>query len=113
MLCCALLIGQTASAQQINPSEPIEDSKSRAQVWAVETGEVAGAANFCKIDPELIESYITRAQARIASEAHDEVELVVARISFSNTMNTSSISEPAEGCEDFDERFARESLRLD
>lgn len=100
-------------AQHKNTDDAVESSDSRAQIWAKETGEIAGGAAFCKLDPEIVESYITRAQARIASEAHSDVELVVARITFSNTLNTTSISEPEEGCEDFSDRFERESVRLD
>jgi hypothetical protein len=116
MFCCAFTLtsmGNLAFAQQLNRGEAVDTNDSRAQIWAGETGVIAGGANFCKIDPELIESYISRAQARIASESRSDVELVVARITFSNTMNTSSISEPEGGCEDFADRFDRENIRLD
>ena len=101
-----------ASAQQLDRDAELDATKSRAYTWAIETSLIAGGANYCKIDPELIESYITSAQTRIASESRGEVELVVARIAFSNGVNTSSIIEPVGGCEDFAERFARETLRL-
>ena len=101
-----------ASAQQLDRDAEQDATKSRAYTWAIETSLIAGGANFCKIDPELIESYITGAQTRIASEARGEVELVVARIAFSNGVNTASIIEPVGGCDDFAERFARETARL-
>lgn len=93
-------------------TEETEATEGRAKIWALETGEVAGAAVFCEIEQDLLENYITRAQAKIATEAHSDVDLVVARISFTNTMNTTSIKAPAEGCKAFGERFERESLRL-
>lgn len=107
-------VGFSASAQQLDRNEESDETKSRAHTWAIETSLIAGGANYCKIDPELIESYITRAQTRIAAEAHgDEVELVVARIAFTNGVNTASVTEPKGGCEGFAKIFERENLRLD
>lgn len=99
-------------AQQKNLPKETDEAQGRANIWAIETGEVAGAAVFCEIEKDILENYITRAQAKIATESHSDVDLVVARITFTNTMNTTSIKAPAEGCKAFGERFERESLRL-
>ena len=108
----------TALAQEKPPAQKKPDGleqnteESRATQWALETGRIAGGATFCALDPEVLETYILHAQARIASEAHNDVDLVVARITFNNTLDTSSIKEPKGGCEGFDEVFTRELARL-
>lgn len=90
-----------AGAQEL--SEP---DRSRAEQWAEDTAKVAGAATFCELDQEEIENYINRAHAKIAAHAKDEVDLVIARVHFSNIFNRASSVEPAEGCEAFILYFA-------
>lgn len=90
-----------AGAQQLR-----EPERSRAEQWAEDTAKIAGAATFCNLDQEEIENYINRAHAKIAANANDEVDLVIARVHFSNTYNRASSVEPAEGCEAFTLYFA-------
>lgn len=85
---------------------------SEAQKWARETGYVAGAAKYCQFDQDLIESFITRAYAKLAETAVDKEDLIVARIEFSNTMSSATTKEPSDGCDDFKETFRRESARI-
>ncbi len=85
---------------------------TEAQKWARETGYVAGAAKFCEFDQDLIESFISRAYAKLAETAVDKEDLIVARIEFSNIMSTATTKAPSDGCEDFKETFRRESARL-
>lgn len=79
---------------------------SPATAIARQAGAVAGAAIFCQIDQHEQEIYLDRAQARIALSAHDEVDLVVARIAFSNEKNHASAIEPDSGCEEFMRQFS-------
>jgi len=111
--------GITAAIAQEKPPASVDSDgleqntdESRATQWALETGRIAGGATYCTLDPEILETYILHAQAQIASEAHDDVDLVVARITFNNTLDTSSVKEPEGGCEGFGEVFTRELARL-
>ncbi len=79
---------------------------SPATAFARQAGAVAGAAIFCQIDRQKQEIYLDRAQAKIALSARDEVDLVVARISFSNEKNYASAIEPDSGCEEFMRQFS-------
>ncbi len=81
-----------------------DTAKADANQFAARTGAIAGAATFCKLEADLVENYIDRAQALIASQTDDDVGLVVARIGFTSSFNISSSKEPAGGCP----RFAKE-----
>ncbi len=98
-------------------SAPIADSRpsdqgSRANQWAADTAMVAGGATYCAFDDEVVENYIAAAQAKIAAEANDEVEVVVARIEFSHKYNAASSREPLGGCENFATLFVHEAAKL-
>ena len=84
---------------------------SPATAFARQAGAVAGAAIFCQIDQQEQEIYLDRAQARIALSSRDEVDLVVARIAFSNEKNYASASEPDIGCKEFSRQFASRTRR--
>lgn len=99
--------------QQNEPApmpRPVEISE--AQKWAKETGYVAGSAKFCKFEEDVVEHYISRAYAKIAHEATDKEDLIVARIDFSNSLNSASSQKPRNGCEAFKEVFKRENTRF-
>lgn len=86
--------------------EALKAERTRAEQWAEDTAKIAGAATFCKLDQEEIENYINRAHAKIAANAADEVDLVIARVHFSNIYSRASSIEPDEGCEAFTIYFA-------
>ncbi len=79
---------------------------SPATALARQAGAVAGAAIFCLIDEDKQEIYVDRVQAEIALSAHDDVDLVVARITFSNEKNHASAIEPDSGCKEFKRQFS-------
>ncbi|MEE8371631.1 MAG: hypothetical protein V3R73_05735 [Sphingomonadales bacterium] len=85
--------------------EAAPQAGSPATDYARLTGALAGTAAYCKIDANDRELYINRAQAKIALSARDEVELVVAKIAFSNELNHASVLEPESGCKEFRNRF--------
>lgn len=86
---------------------------SRAKQWATDTAMVAGGAKFCELDPEILEIYITSAQAKIASVATDDVDLVVAKVEFSHVFSVAVSRAPLGGCANFGKLFAHESAKLD
>ena len=87
-------------------------TQSRALQWAADTGKVAGAATFCAMDTDVVEEYISIAQAKIAATANDNVDRVVARIEFGNIFNVASSQEPLGGCENFAQLFPQEARKL-
>ena len=102
----SLFAAAMAAAQESATPSPATD-------FARQAGAVAGAAIFCQIDQQKQEAYVDRAQARIALSAHDEVDLVVARIAFSNQKNHASASEPDGGCKEFSRQFSGRILSFD
>ena len=78
---------------------------SPATALARQVGAIAGAAVICEIEQEEQELYHDRVQARIALSAQDEVDLVVARIAFSNQKSHASAVLPEGGCEEFRRQF--------
>lgn len=79
---------------------------SPATALARLSGAVVGSAIFCQIEEGKQEIFLDRAQAQIALTARDKVDLVVARIAFSNEMNHASAIEPDGGCEEFSRQFS-------
>lgn len=84
-----------------NVSQDVETASKYAKQAAL----VAGAARNCKFDKDLIDEYISLAQARIASLAADKEENVLARMDFTNTLVVASIKAPDQGCKDFNQKF--------
>lgn len=107
----AILIAIMLQAAPV-AKEPPSSNTSRASQWAQDTAIVAGGATYCAFDTEVLENYIAAAQARIAAEAKDEVEIVVARIEFSHKYNAASSRAPLGGCENFAALFVHEAAKL-
>jgi hypothetical protein len=103
----------TSALAQAKVKKPIIPQITNALKWAQETGKFAGGANFCKVEHEVLEDYISRAHAKIASTALDDEDLIVARVEFNNVKSRESIQEPSNGCEKFMIIFNRENARLD
>lgn len=105
------LAGGQVSAQEIAKKET-EVAESRAMLWASDTAKVAGSASFCAMDVDVVEDYISRAQAKIAAIANDKIDRVVARIEFGNVYNVASSQVPVGGCANFAQLFPQESNKL-
>ncbi len=84
-----------------NTSQNVET----ASTYAKQAALVAGTARNCKLDKDLIDEYISLAQARIASLATDKEENILARMDFTNTLVVASIKAPEEGCKVFNQKF--------
>lgn len=84
-----------------NASQEVETASKYAKQAAL----VAGAARNCKLDKDLIDEFISLAQARIASLAADKEENVLARMDFTNTLVVASIKAPDKGCKAFNQKF--------
>lgn len=100
-LCAALILPSLSAA-----AAQTAGASSLASALASQTGAIAGAAIFCQIDEDKQEIFFDRAQARIALSAVDDVDLVVAKIAFSNEKNHASAIEPEGGCDQFVLLFA-------
>lgn len=62
---------------------------------------VAGGGRYCKFDPDDIEAFAARAEARLSVMARDDYEKVLARLEFKNMLDAFSAREPEGGCENF------------
>lgn len=102
-----------ATYAQSKDRKPIIPQVTDALIWAQETGKLAGGASFCKVDPDILDDYISRAHAKIASTAADEQDLIVSRVEFNNVKTRESIEIPSVGCEKFLIIFNRENARMD
>lgn len=80
---------------------------------ARDSAVMAGGARYCKFDPDEIEEFVARAEARLSVLARDDYEKVLARLEFKNILDAYSVREPAGGCTDFKSVFdqTRRSLR--
>lgn len=92
------------SLQHVTTPKVSQDVET-ASTYAKQAALVAGAARNCKLDKDLIDEYISLAQARIASLAADKEENVLARMDFTNTLVVASIKTPDEGCKAFNQKF--------
>ncbi len=68
---------------------------------------LAGGGRFCKFDPDEVEEFISKAEARLSLLAKDEYEKVLARLEFKNNLDAFSVKEPSGGCSDFRAVFNR------
>lgn len=73
---------------------------------ARELGRVAGNAEFCGYDEEIIEDFIVRAFARLAREAKDDILLAGGRVEFNSHAAFGRARGPEEPCESYAITFA-------
>ena len=97
----SLLLAAPAEAQIL------KETKTEAIKVAALAGEIAGGGFYCKVEENDLDEFITLAYARIATEAIDKVDRVVAQLEFSNNYSAWSAREPKDGCESFSKEFAR------
>lgn len=72
---------------------------------AKQSATIAGGATYCKLDPDDIEEFIGKAQARLALLARNDYQKVLGRIEFKNILDATSAREPRAGCEEFEDQF--------
>lgn len=72
---------------------------------ARESAVIAGGGRYCKFDPDEIESFTARAEARLSVLARDDYEKVLARLEFKNMLDAFSAKQPEGGCEAFKSVF--------
>ena len=102
-----ILLGLALSAlswQQVITPAKTEEAGAAAQ-FAVQAAGIAGAALNCKFDNELVDEYISLAQARIAKLAKDKEKNVLAKMDFTNTLVIAAIRAPEISCKDFNLKF--------
>ena len=88
------------------------DEKTLLRI-ARDSAIVAGGAKYCKLDDDLVEEFIARAEARLSIMASDEYEKVLARLEFKNVLDAYTVRAPEKSCPDFSLIFerARQSLQ--
>ena len=77
-----------------------------------QSGQIAGGGYFCQMDGDELDDFITMAHARIATQAVDKVDRVVAQLEFSNNYSAWSARPPEEGCELFLQKFSQKFADL-
>jgi hypothetical protein len=90
----------------------LKETKTEAIKIAAMAGEIAGGGYYCKLDEDDLDDFITMAHARIANEAIDKVDRVVAQLEFSNNYSAWSARAPKGGCEAFLTSFSRKFADL-
>lgn len=96
-LLMTVLIGCTA----LFNSRAVTAQEDRLLALARESAIVAGGARYCKYDPDDIEDFTAKAEAKLSSFAQDEYEKILARLEFKNILDAYSVKEPQGGCGDF------------
>lgn len=74
---------------------------------------VAGGGRYCKFDPDEVEEFIAKAEARLSVLARDDYEKVLARLEFKNILDAYSVRAPSSSCAEFRAIFdqARRNIR--
>jgi len=103
-----LFIGITVNTALMTPAANAQEDKLLA--LARDSAIIAGGARFCKFDPDEIEDFTAKAEARLSSFAKDEYEKILARLEFKNILDAYTVKEPQGGCRNFRAAFVR-SLR--
>jgi hypothetical protein len=102
-LMMATMIGSGFPASHADESELLSFARSSAII--------AGGAQYCKADEDMIDEFVTKAEARLAILAKDDYEKVLGKLEFKNVLAGAAAREPAEGCDAFVAGF-EESVRL-
>ena len=110
----ALLLGAltgTALAQQVDRgsrlgAHPPALEKSPLLAEAERLGLLAGAAEYCHVEPDRLDDFIARAHARLATMARkDPLAVAGARVEFNAFAALGRAEGPQEGCAAFHETF--------
>ena len=101
----ALLAAITLHTLVFTPA--VTAQEDRLLALARESAIVAGGARFCKYDPDDIEDFTAKAEARLSSFAKDEYEKILARLEFKNILDAYTVKEPQGGCTSFRAVFNR------
>ncbi len=102
-LICAFLLAATAAPAF---GQILRETETKAVKTAALAGQVAGGGYYCKVDEEDLDNFITFVYSRLANEAVDKVDKVVAHLEFSNNYSAWSARAPEEGCQLFTQEFS-------
>jgi len=105
LLISALFAGIALHAVAVTPAANAQEDRLLA--LARDSAIVAGGARFCKYDPDEIEDFTAKAEARLSSFAKDEYEKILARLEFKNFLDAFTVKEPKGGCSNFRAVFDR------
>ncbi|NVJ98458.1 MAG: hypothetical protein HWE25_09915 [Alphaproteobacteria bacterium] len=70
-------------------------------VYARQSAIIAGGAQYCRADEDMIDEFVSKAEARIAYLAKDDYEKVLGKLEFKNVLAGASAKEPQKGCDAF------------
>jgi len=108
ILSCALLsltVPVAAVSTQEKPVGSTNQHERRLIELAQTTAAIAGGARFCKLDPDDIEEFISKADAQIVLLARDDYQKVLGRLEFKNILAATSAREPVSGCQKLATQF--------
>ncbi|PCI64009.1 MAG: hypothetical protein COB37_03410 [Kordiimonadales bacterium] len=72
---------------------------------ARQSGTIAGGAEFCRLDSDDIDAFISRTYAQIAVRSRDNFQKILARLEFKNLKVAASGKEPEGGCNKLTAQF--------
>ncbi|MFC4349853.1 hypothetical protein ACFO5Q_18535 [Kordiimonas lipolytica] len=96
-LIMAFTIGSGIPASHADENELLNFARSSAKV--------AGSAQYCKADEDMIDEFIAKAEARLAILSKDDYEKVLGKLEFKNVLAGAAAREPEEGCDAFVTNF--------
>lgn len=86
---------------------PADADENDLLAFARSNALLAGGAQYCRIDEEMVDEFTARVDARIALLAKDDYEKVLARLEFKNMLAGAAVRAPEGGCDSFVPRFEK------
>ncbi|RMF74739.1 MAG: hypothetical protein D6740_01950 [Alphaproteobacteria bacterium] len=97
---------QQADRRQLAQEHPPALEKSPLLAEAERLGLLAGAAEYCRVEPDRLDDFIARAHARLATMARkDPLAIAGARVEFNAFAALGRAEGPEQGCPAFLESF--------
>jgi hypothetical protein len=103
---CAVGTTSALALQQNNAQE------AALLAFARDTATIAGGARYCRMDPDDIDSFMSKVEARITMLSRDDYQKVLARLEFKNILTAATAKEPKEGCNKMEQIF-KDALNSD
>jgi len=72
---------------------------------AITAGRQAGSAEYCRMDRDKLDAFISQVMGRLSADAADDAERAFLRIAFKNQQTAASAREPEGGCPKFLREF--------
>lgn len=92
-------ISLAVSAQDAPKLLPQSAQEQRLMQMARQSGMIAGGAEYCRLDGDDIDTFVSRAYAQIAVQSRDNIQKILARLEFKNLKVAASGKQPEGGCD--------------